>query len=280
MPEWLSRTEMLLGREAVERLRSARVAIFGVGGVGGYVVEALARTGIGCLDLIDDDRVSESNLNRQILATRPALGRSKVEVAKERVLQINPKARVNIYPLFYLPETAGRFDFRRYDYVADAIDTVSGKIMLALQARECAAPLISAMGAGNKLDPSAFRVSDIYETRNCPLARIMRRELKKRGVEKLKVVWSPEQPIAPEYPACAREASWESRIQAAGPEEAVSRGPQAEEENSAGRRQADEEEGGRQTGRKRAVPGSVAFVPAAAGLIMAGEIVKDLIGAG
>jgi len=229
-----SRTELLLGAECMERLRRARVAVFGVGGVGGYVVEALARSGIGTLDLIDSDTVSLTNLNRQIVALHSTIGRYKVDVARERVLDINPEAQVNVYKVFYLPETAEDFDFTRYDYVADAIDTVTGKLMLAEQARRAGVPIISSMGAGNKLDASAFQVADIYETSVCPLAKVMRRELKKRGIEHLKVVYSREVPTA----------------------------SPAEEEES---------------GKKR-TPGSVSFVPSAAGLIMAGEIIKDLAG--
>ena len=190
-----SRTELLIGKEGMERLSNSRVAVFGVGGVGGYTVEALARSGIGELDLIDNDQVALTNLNRQIIATTKTLGRDKVDVAKERVLEINPDAKVNIYKKFYLPETKEEFDFTKYDYVVDAIDTVSGKIALVEQAKEAGVPIISSMGAGNKLDPTAFRVADIYKTSVCPLAKVMRRELKKRGIRKLKVVYSEEMPI-------------------------------------------------------------------------------------
>lgn len=176
-----SRTELLIGREAMERLSGARVAVFGIGGVGGYVVEALARSGVGTLDLIDDDKVCLTNINRQIIATRKTIGRYKVEVAKERVLDINPEAAVNIYKTFYLPENAGQFDFSQYDYIVDAIDTVSGKLELAVQADRAGVPIISSMGAGNKMDPAAFRVTDIYKTSVCPLAKVMRRELKKEA---------------------------------------------------------------------------------------------------
>ena len=220
-----ARTEMLLGREAMETLAHARVAVFGIGGVGGYICEALARSGVGSLDLIDDDRVSLTNLNRQIIATRASLGRPKVLVMRERIMEINPQANVRTWERFFLPENAGEFPFDRYDYVADAVDTVSAKLALAESCAGAGTPIISSMGAGNKLDPTAFRVSDIYETKNDPLARIMRRELRKRGVEKLKVVWSEETPIRP---------------------------------------------------REGSVPGSAAFVPSVAGLIMAGEIIKDL----
>ena len=237
MEEAFSRTELLLGPEALERLRRSRVAVFGVGGVGGYVVEALARSGVGALELIDSDTVSISNLNRQLLATRPDLGRLKVDVARERVLSINPEAEVVTHPVFYLPETAERFDFRRYDYVVDAIDTVSGKIQLVLQAQSAGVPVICSMGAGNKLDPSLFRVSDLFETSVDPLARVMRQELRKRGVKRLKCVWSPEPPRTPMGAA----------TDSAGP-------------------------------GRRSTPGSVAFVPPVAGLLLAGAVVRDLIG--
>ena len=232
--EAFARTELLLGAEKMRRLKEARVAVFGVGGVGGYVVEALARSGVGTLDLIDNDSVSVTNLNRQIIALRSTIGKYKVDVARERVLDINPEARVNVYKVFYLPETADRFDFTKYDYVADAIDTVTGKLMLAECAYRAGVPLISSMGAGNKLEASAFQVADIYDTSVCPLAKVMRRELKKRGIEHLKVVYSQEIPLTP--------------------------GESDEEDTS-----------------KRRIPGSVSFVPSVAGLIMAGEIVKDLL---
>lgn len=234
-----SRTELLIGKEGMERLSNSRVAVFGVGGVGGYTVEALARSGIGELDLIDNDQVALTNLNRQIIATTKTLGRDKVDVAKERVMEINPSAKVNIYKKFYLPETKEEFDFTKYDYVVDAIDTVSGKIALVEQAKEAGVPIISSMGAGNKLDPTAFRVADIYKTSVCPLAKVMRRELKKRGIRKLKVVYSEEMPIVPEKNA---EMEQEEPTQ------------------------------------KRQVPGSVAFVPSVVGLIIAGEVIKDLAG--
>ncbi|MCI8503838.1 MAG: tRNA threonylcarbamoyladenosine dehydratase [Dorea sp.] len=225
MSERFSRTELLIGKENVERLGRARVAVFGVGGVGGYAVEALVRSGVGTLDLIDADVVSLSNVNRQIIATEKTVGRAKVDVAKERALEINPDIKVNTYKIFYLPETAGQFDFTLYDYVVDAIDTVTGKLGLIMQAKEAGVPVISCMGAGNKLDAAAFRVEDIYKTSVCPLAKVMRRELKKRGVKDLKVVYSKEEP--------------------------VKKGNQ--------------------------IPGSIAFVPPAAGLILAGEVVKDLL---
>ena len=234
-----SRTELLIGKEGMERLSNSRVAVFGVGGVGGYTVEALARSGIGELYLIDNDQVALTNLNRQIIATTKTLGRDKVDVAKERVMEINPSAKVNIYKKFYLPETKEEFDFTKYDYVVDAIDTVSGKIALVEQAKEAGVPIISSMGAGNKLDPTAFRVADIYKTSVCPLAKVMRRELKKRGIRKLKVVYSEEMPIVPEKNAEMEQA---------------------------------------EPTQKRQVPGSVAFVPSVVGLIIAGEVIKDLAG--
>lgn len=230
---WSQRTEILFGFENMEKLKAARVAVFGIGGVGGYTVEALARSGIGTLDLIDNDKVSLSNINRQIYATHQTIGRYKVEVAKERILSINPEAVVNTYPVFYLPETAGNFDFTIYDYVVDAIDTVTGKLDLVMQAQKADVPIISSMGAGNKIEPAAFEVADIYDTSVCPLAKVMRRELKKRGVRKLKVVYSKEKPVASQVDIV--------------------------EEN------------------RRQVPGSNAFVPSVAGLIMAGEVIKDLI---
>ena len=234
MEDMFSRTRMLLGDEAMARLSRARVAVFGIGGVGGHVVEALARSGVGALDLIDSDRVVLSNLNRQIVATRDTLGMLKVDAAKARVLSIDPDCQVRTYPIFYLPETADQFDFSQYDYVVDAIDTVAGKLQLIAAAKAANVPVISAMGAGNKLDPTAFRVADIAETSVCPLARVMRRELKKRGIDHVKVVYSPEPALSP--------------------------APAAED-----------------TGR-RATPGSVAFVPAVAGLILAGEVVRDIAG--
>lgn len=239
MQNQFSRTELLLGRAHMERLAKARVAVFGIGGVGGYAVEALARSGVGTLDLIDHDQVSLTNINRQIIATHSTIGRDKVEVAKERILDINPDAVVHLWKTFYTPDTADQFDFTQYDYVVDAIDTVTGKLMLAEQAERAGVPIISSMGAGNKLDPAAFEVADIYKTSVCPLAKVMRRELKKRGIRHLKVVYSKEQPITPD---------WE----------------QAEE--------CREQEG---TGR-RALPGSIAFTPSVAGLILAGEVIKDL----
>lgn len=223
-----SRTELLLGKEAIDKLKNSRVAVFGVGGVGGYTVEALVRSGIGTIDIIDNDTVAESNINRQIIATSENIGEYKVDTAKKRILKINPNVIVNTHKCFYLPETADEFDFSDYDYVVDAIDTVSGKIALVCQAQKAGTPIISSMGAGNKLDAAAFEVADIYKTSVCPLARVMRRELKKRGIKKLKVVYSKEEAIK-----------------------------HSESSN---------------------FPGSVAFVPSVAGLIMAGEVIKDLSG--
>lgn len=239
MENQFSRTELLIGQENVKRLQQARVAVFGIGGVGGYAVEALARSGVGTLDLIDNDKVSLSNLNRQIYALHSTIGKYKVDVAKERILDINPQAEVNVYRVFYLPETAYQFDFANYDYVVDAIDTVTGKIMLVQQAVQAGTPVISSMGAGNKMNPAAFQLAELFETSVCPLAKVMRRELKKRGITSLKVVYSKENPLVPQ---------------------AGNGGQTAETE------------------RRRQTPGSNAFVPAAAGLIAAGEVVRDLAG--
>lgn len=230
-----SRTELLIGAEGVERLKNARVAIFGVGGVGGHAMEALARSGIGTIDVIDDDTVSVTNINRQILATQKTVGKYKTDVAKERILEINPEAHIFTHKMFFLPENANQFEFKQYDYIVDAIDTVSGKLSLAEQAQKAGVPIISSMGAGNKMDPTAFEVADIYETSVCPLAKVMRRELKKRGIKKLKVVYSKEKPLMPK---------------------------ESEEQMTSARRQ---------------IPGSVSFVPSVAGLIIAGEVVKDLL---
>jgi len=237
MKEEFFRTAMLLGEDAVARLQNARVAVFGIGGVGGYVLEALARAGIGHLDLIDSDRVSLSNINRQLLATHSTVGMRKVEAGKQRVLDINPDAVVRAWPVFYTPETAGQFDFTQYDYIVDAIDTVTGKLQLVEQAMAAGTPIISCMGTGNKLDASAFEVADISKTSMCPLARVMRKGLNKRGIKHLKVVYSQEEALTP-----------------AGAEEEM-----------------------RQLG-KRQIPGSVSFVPGTAGLILAGEVIKDLAG--
>ena len=197
MLNWFSRTELIFGKEAMERLANARVAVFGIGGVGGYTVEALVRSGVGAVDLIDNDKVCLTNLNRQIYATHKTIGKYKVDVAAERIAEINPNAKVTTHKTFYAPETAGEFDFAQYDYVVDAIDTVTGKIALVLQAQAAGTPIISSMGAGNKLDPTAFRVADIYQTSVCPLAKVMRRELGRRGVRALKVVYSTEKALKP-----------------------------------------------------------------------------------
>lgn len=243
-----SRTELLLGKENMERLKNARVAVFGIGGVGGYTVEALARSGVGTLDLIDDDKVCLTNINRQIIATRSTVGKYKVDVAKERILDINPHAVVNTYQTFYMPDTADQFNFYAYDYVVDAIDTVTGKLELVEQAERCHVPIISSMGAGNKMDPTAFQVADITETSVCPLAKVMRRELKKRGIPHLKVVYSKEKPMTP-----IDDMAISCREHCICP-------PGAE----------------RKCTQRRAIPGSNAFVPSVVGLIIAGEVVKDL----
>lgn len=243
-----SRTQLLVGREAMERLFAARVAVFGIGGVGGYAVEALARSGVGTLDLIDDDKVCLTNLNRQIFATRKTVGKYKIDVARERILEINPDAVVNTYRTFYAPDTADQFDFTRYDYIVDAIDTVTGKLELIEQAHRCGTPIISSMGAGNKMDASAFEVADIYDTSICPLARVMRRELRRRGIPALKVVYSKEPAIPP-----IEDMSISCRTHCICPPGTA-----------------------RKCTQRRQVPGSNAFVPAAAGLILAGEVVKDL----
>lgn len=243
-----SRTQLLLGEEAMKQLAHARVAIFGIGGVGGYVCEALVRSGVGAFDLIDDDKVCLTNLNRQIIATRRTVGQYKVDVMKERMLEINPQADIRTHKCFFLPENAENFPFEEYDYVVDAVDTVTAKLELILRAKQKAVPVISAMGAGNKLDPGGFKVADIYETKVCPLARVMRRELKKRGVKKLKVVYSEEQPVKPVEDM--RISCYKHCICPPGTQRKC-------------------------TGR-RDIPGSTAFVPAVCGLMMAGEIVKDL----
>lgn len=243
-----SRTQLLIGKDNMDRLKNARVAVFGIGGVGGYTVEALARSGVGTLDLIDDDKVCLTNLNRQILATIKTIGKYKVDVAKERILDINPDAVVNTYKTFFMPDTAEQFDFSQYDYVVDAIDTVTGKIQLVMQAQESGVPIISSMGAGNKMDAAAFEVADIYKTSVCPLAKVMRRELKKRGVKKLKVVYSKEKPLTP---IDDMEISCKNHCVC----------PPGTERSCTQRRQ---------------IPGSNAFVPSVVGLIIAGEIIKDL----
>ena len=236
-----SRTELLLGKEAMEKLKKSRVAVFGIGGVGGYVCEALVRSGVGAFDLIDDDKVCLTNLNRQIIATRRTVGKYKTDVMKERILEINPDADVRVHKCFFLPENAADFPFDEYDYVVDAVDTVTAKISLVMKAQEMDIPIISSMGAGNKLDGSQFKVADIYKTKVCPLAKVMRRELKKRGVKKLKVVYSIE------------DMAISCRTNCICP-------PGAEHKCT----------------ERRDIPGSVAFVPSVAGLIIAGEVVKDL----
>ncbi len=268
-----SRTELLFGKEAMARLSCARVAVFGLGGVGGYAVEALARSGIGALDLIDSDRVSLTNLNRQLYATHKTIGRYKVDVAAERVADISPACAVNTYKIFYLPDTADRFDFTQYDYIIDAIDTVTGKLTLIENADKAGTPIISAMGAGNKIDPTAFEVTDIYKTSVCPLARIMRRELKRRGIRKLKVVYSKEEPLRPHgaRDACADPGA---ALDAEGCGTALGGDCAAESCGSA----ALAEGCGRAAHRD--IPGSNAFVPSVAGLILAGEVIKDLISIG
>ncbi len=243
-----SRTELLLGKKAMEKLARSRVAVFGIGGVGGYVCEALVRSGVGAFDLIDDDKVCLTNLNRQIIATRKTVGKYKAEVMKDRILEINPDAQVNVHKCFFLPENADEFPFDEYDYIVDAVDTVTAKIELVMKAQEKNVPVISSMGAGNKLDGSQFRVSDIYKTKMCPLAKVMRRELKKRGVRKLKVVYSEEKPVRP-----LDDMSVSCRTNCICP-------PGAKHKCT----------------ERRDIPGSVAFVPSVAGLIIAGEVVKDL----
>ena len=243
-----SRTELLLGHDNMDKLKNARVAVFGIGGVGGFTVEALARSGVGTLDLIDDDKVCLTNINRQIIATRKTIGQYKVDATKERVLDINPDAVVNTYKTFFVPDTADEFDFASYDYVVDAIDTVTGKIMLVEAAQKAGTPIISSMGAGNKLDPTAFEVADIYKTSVCPLAKVMRRELKKRGIKKLKVVYSKEKALT----------------------------PIDETENSCRSHCICPPGSARTCTQRRQIPGSTAFVPSVVGLIIAGEVIKDL----
>lgn len=244
-----SRTELLLGKDAMNKLADARVAVFGIGGVGGYVVEALARCGIGEFDIVDDDKVCLTNINRQIIATRDTVGKYKVDVMKDRILSINPDAVVNTYKCFYLPESTD-FDFSKYSYVVDAVDTVTAKIELILQAQKVGTPVISCMGVGNKLNPTELKIADIYKTTMCPLAKVMRRELKKRGVKKLKVLFSTEKPITPiddmansckEHCICPPGAAHKCT-------------------------------------ERRAIPGSTSFVPSVAGLIIASEVVKDITG--
>lgn len=234
MTEELSRTALLLGVEGMEKLKNAKVAIFGVGGVGGYVTEALARSGVGTFILTDNDTVSVSNINRQIIALHSTVGKPKIEVMKERILDINPDAKIELHQSFYLPDTHDDYDFASYDYIIDCIDTVAAKIDIIMQAKKCGTPVISSMGAGNKLDPARFVIADIYKTHGCPLAKVMRHEMKKRGVKKLKVVFSDEIPMKVSAPL---------------------------EDNA-----------------RRCIPGSIAFVPASAGLVLASEVVKDIVG--
>ncbi len=237
MSDRFSRTERLLGPEAMRTLSQSRVAVFGIGGVGGYAVEALARSGVGQLDLIDHDTISETNINRQLHATHSTVGRFKAEVAAERVADINPQAVVRVHKMFFISDTADELDFSQYDYVVDAIDTVTGKLELAVKAKTAGVPMISSMGTGNKLDPTAFEVADIADTAFCPLARIMRKELRRRGIEHLKVVYSKEEALDP-----------------------IDNGEERPPEG------------------RRSIPGSIAFVPSVAGLILAGEVIKDLVG--
>lgn len=229
-----SRSELLIGSDAINKLKSSRVAVFGIGGVGGYTAEALVRGGVGELDIIDKDKVSLTNINRQIIATHDTIGEYKVDVAAKRLLSINPNLKLNTYKTFFTPDTSDEFDFSNYDYVVDAIDTVTGKIELVIKSYEANTPIISSMGTGNKLNPALFEVDDIYKTSICPLARVMRKELKKRGIKKLKVVYSKEEPLVPSG--------------------------QTEEEAANG----------------KPIPGSMSFVPPVAGLIIAGEVIKDL----
>ncbi len=245
-----SRTQLLIGPEGLDKLAKSRVAVFGIGGVGGYTVEALARSGIGALDLIDDDRVCLTNLNRQLHATRKTIGRYKVDVAEERIHDINPDCVVRTYKTFYMPDTASQFDFREYDYIVDAIDTVTGKLQLITQARDAGTPIISSMGAGNKMDPTAFEVADIYETSVCPLAKVIRKECRKRGIDSLKVVYSKEMPVRP-----LEDMSISCRQNCICPPGTA-----------------------RKCTERRDIPGSTAFVPSVVGLIIAGEVVKDLAG--
>ena len=245
-----SRTELVFGKEAMDKLKNARVAVFGIGGVGGYTVEALARSGVGALDLVDDDKVCLTNINRQIIATRKTVGQYKVDVAKQRVYDINPDCNVRAYKTFFMPDTKDEFDFSQYDYVVDAIDTVTGKKEIILCAKAVNVPAISSMGAGNKVDPTAFEVADIYDTAVCPLARVMRNICRKNGIDSLKVVYSKEKPLRPIDDTAI--SCRENCICPPGTE--------------------------RKCTVRRDIPGSTAFVPSAVGLIIAAEVVKDLIG--
>lgn len=244
-----SRTQLIFGIEAMEKLSQSRVAIFGVGGVGGYTIEALARSGVGAIDLIDDDRICLTNLNRQLLATRDTVGQYKVDVAEKRIHSINPDCKVITHKTFYMPETKHMFDFTEYDYIVDAIDTVKGKLELVMNAKAAGTPIISSMGAGNKVNAAAFEVADIYETSVCPLARVMRYECRKRGIKSLKVVYSKEKLIRP-----LEDMSISCRKHCICPPGTA-----------------------RKCTQRRDIPGSTAFVPSAAGLIIAGEVIKDLI---
>lgn len=245
-----SRTQLIFGKEAMDKLANSRVAVFGIGGVGGYTVEALVRSGIGAIDIIDDDKVCLTNINRQIFATRKTIGKYKVDVAEERILDINPDIKVTKHRTFYSPETASEFDFTQYDYVVDAIDTVTGKLELVENAKKCGTPIICSMGAGNKVDASAFEVTDIFKTSVCPLAKVMRYELKRRGIKHLKVVYSKEQPVKP-----VEDMAISCRSHCVCPPGTA-----------------------RKCTQRRQIPGSTAFVPSTVGLIIAGEVVKDLIG--
>ena len=245
-----SRTQLIFGKEAMDKLANSRVAVFGIGGVGGYTVEALVRSGIGAIDIIDDDKVCLTNINRQIFATRKTIGKYKVDVAEERILDINPDIKVTKHRTFYSPETASEFDFTQYDYVVDAIDTVTGKLELVENAKKCGTPIICSMGAGNKTDASAFEVTDIFKTSVCPLAKVMRYELKRRGIKHLKVVYSKEQPVKP-----VEDMAISCRSHCVCPPGTA-----------------------RKCTQRRQIPGSTAFVPSTVGLIIAGEVVKDLIG--
>lgn len=238
MENQFSRTEIILGKEALTKLKKSHVAVFGIGGVGSYVIEGLVRSGIGEIDIIDNDEVSITNLNRQLIATTKTIGQYKVDVAENRIKEINPQCIVNKHKIFYLPEKKDEFDFTKYDYIVDAIDTVSGKIGLIEEAKKCGTPIISAMGAGNKINPTAFKVADIYETKVCPLCHVMRKELRKRGVKNLKVIYSEETPLKPS--PYSEDMKTDKNI-------------------------------------KREVPGSTSFVPPVVGFIIAGEVIKDLI---
>ena len=250
MQNQFSRTELLLGTPAMMKISISRVAVFGVGGVGGYTVEALARSGIGALDLIDDDKVCLTNINRQIIATMDTIGRYKAEVAAERVHQIHPKCKVTVHKTFFMPDNADEFDFSQYDYVVDAVDTVTAKLLIIEKAKAAGVPVISSMGAGNKLDPTAFEVTDISKTSVCPLAKVMRKECRARGIKDVKVVYSKEEPIAPlDIPDIS------CRMHCVCPDADM-----------------------RKCTERRSIPGSTAFVPSVVGLIIAGEVLKDLAG--